>query len=186
MDQVQKESLPEEMNEIKKFCCDCKTTETPLWRAGPSGPKLLISQLLMYMYFLLLLQSLCNACGIRYRKKKSAIVGLNKRVEKKDEKSATTSLTNTNTTAATTAAPASSIAAAKNRCGGGGSKGGNLSEDLRVRLVALGKEVVMLQRQRSPMRKRQRRRRSVKRKFGEEEEQAAVLLMSLSCGFVFA
>ncbi|KAG5549039.1 hypothetical protein RHGRI_014419 [Rhododendron griersonianum] len=131
------------MNEIKKFCCDCKTTETPLWRAGPSGPK-----------------SLCNACGIRYRKKR-----------------------NTNAAAA-----ASSIAAAKNRCGGGGSKGGNLSEDLRVRLVALGKEVVMLQRQRSPMRKRQRRRRrrSVKRKLGEEEEQAAVLLMSLSCGFVFA
>ncbi|KAG5549038.1 hypothetical protein RHGRI_014419 [Rhododendron griersonianum] len=140
------------MNEIKKFCCDCKTTETPLWRAGPSGPK-----------------SLCNACGIRYRKKRSAVVGLNKRVEKEEEKSATTS-------------------PAKNRCGGGGSKGGNLSEDLRVRLVALGKEVVMLQRQRSPMRKRQRRRRrrSVKRKLGEEEEQAAVLLMSLSCGFVFA
>ncbi|KAG5549037.1 hypothetical protein RHGRI_014419 [Rhododendron griersonianum] len=120
------------MNEIKKFCCDCKTTETPLWRAGPSGPK-----------------SLCNACGIRYRKKRSAVVGLNKRVEKE---------------------------AAKNRCGGGGSKGGNLSEDLRVRLVALGKEV----------RQRRRRRRSVKRKLGEEEEQAAVLLMSLSCGFVFA
>ncbi|KAG5549041.1 hypothetical protein RHGRI_014419 [Rhododendron griersonianum] len=154
------------MNEIKKFCCDCKTTETPLWRAGPSGPK-----------------SLCNACGIRYRKKRSAVVGLNKRVEKEEEKSATTSLANTNAAAA-----ASSIAAAKNRCGGGGSKGGNLSEDLRVRLVALGKEVVMLQRQRSPMRKRQRRRRrrSVKRKLGEEEEQAAVLLMSLSCGFVFA
>ncbi|KAG5549036.1 hypothetical protein RHGRI_014419 [Rhododendron griersonianum] len=124
------------MNEIKKFCCDCKTTETPLWRAGPSGPK-----------------SLCNACGIRYRKKRSAVVGLNKRVEKEEEKSA------------------------KNRCGGGGSKGGNLSEDLRVRLVALGKEV---------KRQRRRRRRSVKRKLGEEEEQAAVLLMSLSCGFVFA
>ncbi|KAI8555594.1 hypothetical protein RHMOL_Rhmol05G0184900 [Rhododendron molle] len=172
MDQVQKESLPEEMNEIKKFCCDCKTTKTPLWRAGPSGPK-----------------SLCNACGIRHRKKRSAVVGLNKRFEKKEEKSATTSPTNTNATAA-----ASSIAAAKNRCGGGGGgggKGGNLSEDLRVKLVALGKEVVMLQRQRSPMRKRQRRRRrrrrrSVKRKLGEEEEQAAVLLMSLSCGFVFA
>ncbi|KAF7143473.1 hypothetical protein RHSIM_Rhsim05G0134000 [Rhododendron simsii] len=36
------ESLPEEMNEIKKFCCDCKTTKTPLWRAGPSGPKVLL------------------------------------------------------------------------------------------------------------------------------------------------
>ena len=59
-------------------------------------------------------------------------------------------------------------------------KGGNLGEDLRVRLMALGKEVVMLQRQRSPM-KRQR----TSKKLGEEE-QAAVLLMALSCGSVFA
>ncbi|CAD5180611.1 GATA transcription factor 16-like [Musa acuminata AAA Group] len=34
-----------------KSCAVCRTTRTPLWRAGPSGPK-----------------SLCNACGIRYRK----------------------------------------------------------------------------------------------------------------------
>ncbi|THU61575.1 hypothetical protein C4D60_Mb07t24770 [Musa balbisiana] len=34
-----------------KSCRDCQTTKTPLWRAGPTGPK-----------------SLCNACGIRYRK----------------------------------------------------------------------------------------------------------------------
>ncbi|XP_073148007.1 GATA transcription factor 16 [Henckelia pumila] len=39
--------------EIKKCCSDCKTTKTPLWRSGPSGPK-----------------SLCNACGIRHRKKR--------------------------------------------------------------------------------------------------------------------
>ncbi|KAL3814647.1 hypothetical protein ACJIZ3_015915 [Penstemon smallii] len=38
--------------ENKKCCSYCKTTKTPLWRSGPSGPK-----------------SLCNACGIRYRKK---------------------------------------------------------------------------------------------------------------------
>ncbi|KAK9091694.1 hypothetical protein Sjap_024871 [Stephania japonica] len=36
-----------------KFCVDCKTTQTPLWRNGPSGGK-----------------SLCNACGIRYRKQR--------------------------------------------------------------------------------------------------------------------
>ncbi|XP_057792239.1 GATA transcription factor 16-like [Salvia miltiorrhiza] len=41
--------------EIKKCCSDCRTTKTPLWRSGPSGPK-----------------SLCNACGIRYRKKRPA------------------------------------------------------------------------------------------------------------------
>jgi hypothetical protein len=34
-----------------KACTDCHTTKTPLWRGGPSGPK-----------------SLCNACGIRYKK----------------------------------------------------------------------------------------------------------------------
>ena len=102
---------------------------------------------------LFLLQSLCNACGIRYRKKRSD-------KEKKKEKPATNT---------------------SNSGGGGRGKVSSLSEYLRVRLVALGKEVVMLQRrQRSPM-KRQR----TSRKLGEEE-QAAVLLMALSCGSVFA
>ncbi|KAJ0985864.1 hypothetical protein J5N97_004220 [Dioscorea zingiberensis] len=32
-------------------CANCDTTSTPLWRNGPKGPK-----------------SLCNACGIRYKK----------------------------------------------------------------------------------------------------------------------
>ncbi|KAM0948491.1 putative transcription factor C2C2-GATA family [Dioscorea sansibarensis] len=36
-----------------KSCAICTTTKTPLWRGGPSGPK-----------------TLCNACGIKYRKKK--------------------------------------------------------------------------------------------------------------------
>ena len=110
---------------------------------------------------LFLLQSLCNACGIRYRKKRSD-------KEKKKEKTATNT---------------SNSGGGGGGGGGGGESGkvGSLSEDLRVRLVALGKEVVMLQRmQRSPM-KRQR----TSRKLGEEE-QAAVLLMALSCGSVFA
>ncbi|KAK1294686.1 GATA transcription factor 15 [Acorus calamus] len=46
--------------EAKKSCSDCSTTKTPLWRGGPSGPK-----------------SLCNACGIRYRKKRREQLGLN-------------------------------------------------------------------------------------------------------------
>ncbi|XP_078175204.1 GATA transcription factor 1-like [Carex rostrata] len=33
-------------------CANCRTSKTPLWRSGPSGPK-----------------SLCNACGIRFRKR---------------------------------------------------------------------------------------------------------------------
>ncbi|GFZ13931.1 GATA transcription factor 16 [Actinidia rufa] len=44
-----------------KTCADCGTTKTPLWRGGPAGPK-----------------SLCNACGIRSRKKRRALLGLNK------------------------------------------------------------------------------------------------------------
>ncbi|KAL8191988.1 hypothetical protein R6Q57_028109 [Mikania cordata] len=38
-----------------KCCTDCQTTRTPLWRGGPAGPK-----------------SLCNACGIKYNKKRRA------------------------------------------------------------------------------------------------------------------
>ncbi|CAL5089628.1 unnamed protein product [Urochloa decumbens] len=35
-----------------KICTHCHTTITSLWRSGPFGPK-----------------SLCNACGLRYRRK---------------------------------------------------------------------------------------------------------------------
>ncbi|TYJ47997.1 hypothetical protein E1A91_A01G030900v1 [Gossypium mustelinum] len=38
--------------QIKKTCANCGTSKTPLWRGGPAGPK-----------------SLCNACGIKSRKK---------------------------------------------------------------------------------------------------------------------
>ncbi|KAF6136295.1 hypothetical protein GIB67_042780 [Kingdonia uniflora] len=36
---------------LTRRCANCDTTSTPLWRNGPRGPK-----------------SLCNACGIRYKK----------------------------------------------------------------------------------------------------------------------
>ncbi|KAK6803718.1 hypothetical protein RDI58_001502 [Solanum bulbocastanum] len=49
-----------------KNCVDCGATKTPLWRSGPAGPK-----------------SLCNACGIRSRKKKRDLLGLNKDDKKK-------------------------------------------------------------------------------------------------------
>ncbi|XP_071701758.1 GATA transcription factor 19-like [Rutidosis leptorrhynchoides] len=38
---------------LARRCANCDTTSTPLWRNGPRGPK-----------------SLCNACGIRYKKEK--------------------------------------------------------------------------------------------------------------------
>ncbi|CAD6334573.1 unnamed protein product [Miscanthus lutarioriparius] len=40
-------------------CVECHTTATPMWRGGPTGPR-----------------SLCNACGIRYRKKRRQELGL--------------------------------------------------------------------------------------------------------------
>ncbi|CAM8995039.1 unnamed protein product [Rhodiola kirilowii] len=54
---------------IKKICSDCGTNKTPLWRGGPAGPK-----------------SLCNACGIRSRKRRRALLGLNKPEEEKRNK----------------------------------------------------------------------------------------------------
>ncbi|EMS47219.1 GATA transcription factor 23 [Triticum urartu] len=43
-----------------RMCCvECRTTTTPMWRSGPTGPR-----------------TLCNACGIRYRKKRRQELGL--------------------------------------------------------------------------------------------------------------
>jgi hypothetical protein len=42
---------------VIRVCSDCNTTKTPLWRSGPCGPK-----------------SLCNACGIRQRKARRAMM----------------------------------------------------------------------------------------------------------------
>ncbi|XP_010931703.1 GATA transcription factor 15 [Elaeis guineensis] len=63
-----------------KSCADCRTTKTPLWRGGPSGPK-----------------SLCNACGIRYRKNRRALLELKEgerreRKQMREEKSSTKEL----------------------------------------------------------------------------------------------
>ncbi|PON88194.1 GATA transcription factor [Trema orientale] len=84
----------------KKTCADCGTTKTPLWRGGPAGPK-----------------SLCNACGIRSRKKRRAILGLNK--GSSDDRKAKRSGNN------------------------GGSSNSKLGDGLKQRLLALGREVLM-------------------------------------------
>ncbi|XP_058077214.1 GATA transcription factor 15 [Magnolia sinica] len=63
------ESAGEVSDELKKSCADCRTTKTPLWRGGPAGPK-----------------SLCNACGIKYRKRRRGLLGLKKREEKDNKK----------------------------------------------------------------------------------------------------
>ncbi|CAI0467127.1 unnamed protein product [Linum tenue] len=131
----------------KKTCADCGTSKTPLWRGGPAGPK-----------------SLCNACGIRSRKKRRDILGLNK--SSSNEKKS---------------------AAKKTLAHGGGAAGGHhdrnsssklVGNGLKSRFVALGREVIMKQQQRSKVEKQ-------RRKLGEVE-QAAVLLMALSYGSVYA
>ncbi|KAL3515985.1 hypothetical protein ACH5RR_022887 [Cinchona calisaya] len=146
--------------ENEKCCVDCKTTKTPLWRSGPAGPK-----------------SLCNACGIRYRKKRAAkeisTMGLNKEGEKKIKKEENSVEKKKK----------------KKRANFRGGKCGNsklTSVEWRQRLMAFGQGVVLFQRQRSPiLRKRQQQRIFQNRKLGEVE-QAAILLMALSCGSVFA
>lgn len=85
---------------------------------------------------------MCNACGIRYRKRRGCCSKGQER-ERKREKAEATS-----------------------------SDNDDLSECLKMKLVALGEEFLL-----------QKKQRMIK--LGEEE-QAAVCLMALSCGFVFA
>ncbi|KAI4301726.1 hypothetical protein L6164_034975 [Bauhinia variegata] len=149
MDFKDKESSPGELSENKKCCTDCKTTKTPLWRVGPAGPK-----------------SLCNACGIRYRKQRTSAVGLKKGQERKREKGRNRCASGSPSRRSTSAGSGKTV-----------SIGGS---DLRTKLMALGDEV-LLQRPSSVVMKKHKRRGNL-----GEEEQAAFCLMALSCGFVFA
>ncbi|KAL4341399.1 hypothetical protein GQ457_08G009480 [Hibiscus cannabinus] len=158
MDMRSKKPWGEETtSENKKFCTDCKTTKTPLWRGGPAGPK-----------------SLCNACGIRYRKRRRTMLGMNKGLEKKKKERSDSS-------------HGSSIADTNDD--GDEKLNGNcngLSKSVKVRLYALGSEVLLQSCSSSlsgVVKKKQRCQR--RRKLGEEE-QAAISLMALSCGTVFA
>ncbi|KAK6129439.1 hypothetical protein DH2020_036815 [Rehmannia glutinosa] len=60
-----------------KSCSDCHTTRTPLWRGGPHGPK-----------------SLCNACGIKYNKKRRQLLGLDTGKSNKKKKRTSVSRSN--------------------------------------------------------------------------------------------
>lgn len=176
MDLKEKSCLSEDGIENRKCCSDCKTTRTPLWRGGPAGPK-----------------SLCNACGIRYRKKRRAMMCSGNVPDKKKNRS--------NNSAASTAATTNPYSTMINKRTPTGSANTltspqpGLTRVLKVKLKALG-DNFMLQTSndsRSPSlspspvppvvvkKQRCQRRRKLK-----EEEQAAFLLMALSCGSVFA
>ncbi|CAH8324257.1 unnamed protein product [Eruca vesicaria subsp. sativa] len=138
--------------ETKRTCVDCGTFKTPLWRGGPAGPK-----------------SLCNACGIKSRKKRQAALGI-KPVEKKKNISSNNELSldhhpkkkinkDGDHSSKTTTSSSSS------------SKGVSGFLDLGFKVPVMKRSSV--------------EKKRLWRKLGEEER-AAVLLMALSCGSVYA
>uniref|UniRef100_A0ACD5WK00 Uncharacterized protein n=1 Tax=Avena sativa TaxID=4498 RepID=A0ACD5WK00_AVESA len=142
-----------------KACADCNTTKTPLWRGGPTGPK-----------------SLCNACGIRYRKRRRVAMGLDPEVKRKPKRDAVV------------AAEAEAAAAAqeedKDEEGAGddstskaaAAKTGK-TQTVELHMVGFAKDAVLKQR---------RRMRRRKPSCLGEEERAAILLMALSSGVIYA
>ncbi|KAL0719338.1 hypothetical protein Bca4012_068662 [Brassica carinata] len=141
--------------ETKRTCVDCGTFKTPLWRGGPAGPK-----------------SLCNACGIKSRKKRQAALGI--KPEKKIRKSNSSD------------SDLSSLdhhrddknKIKKDDDHKNGTSSSSSSSKRVSKFLDLGLEVPVMKRS-SVERKR------LWKKLGEEER-AAVLLMALSCGSVYA
>ncbi|KAK4374481.1 hypothetical protein RND71_005158 [Anisodus tanguticus] len=140
----------------QKTCVDCGTTKTPLWRGGPAGPK-----------------SLCNACGIRSRKKRRELLGLNKE-DKKPKKSSNKSIDHHHHNHSSTSSTSSSEESTTSNAAV--MKKSEKCIPFKKRLLHFGKEVAM---------QRPRSNSTHRRKLGEEE-QAAFLLMALSCGSVYA
>ncbi|KAJ4750053.1 GATA transcription factor 15 [Rhynchospora pubera] len=97
----------------ERSCSICNTTKTPLWRGGPSGPK-----------------SLCNACGIKYRKKRREALGLESGGVKKENKKRDEE---------------SGVVERKNKSSKGVS--------LKLKMVGLGGEVVINKKKRKVMMK---------------------------------
>ncbi|KAF7850357.1 hypothetical protein BT93_L5574 [Corymbia citriodora subsp. variegata] len=135
------------VTETKKTCADCGTTKTPLWRGGPAGPK-----------------SLCNACGIRSRKKRRDLLGVSKKpTEDKKRKKINNHSPSSNDSSDT-----------------------RFGDSLKQRLLALRREVMMQKRSASSSSSSSTSSLERQRKKLGEEEQAAVLLMALSYGSVYA
>ncbi|KAK3418042.1 GATA transcription factor 16 [Eucalyptus grandis] len=136
------------VTETKKTCADCGTTKTPLWRGGPAGPK-----------------SLCNACGIRSRKKRRDLLGVSKKpTEDKKRKKINSHSPSNNST------------------------GNRFGDSLKQKLLAFLRKEVMMQKKSAVPSSSSSSTSSLERqrkKLGEEE-QAAVLLMALSYGSVYA
>ncbi|KAF8046919.1 hypothetical protein N665_3338s0004 [Sinapis alba] len=144
--------------DTKKTCVDCGTNKTPLWRGGPAGPK-----------------SLCNACGIKSRKKRQAALGIRQDDNKIKNKSNNT-LSIDNQTVKNGKGEAGNV---KNRmktidADNCSSRVNKKSLERASRFLDLGFKVPAMKR--SVVEKKR-----LWMKLGEEER-AAVLLMTLSCG----
>lgn len=135
-------------NNAPRVCVDCKTTKTPLWRSGPQGPK-----------------SLCNACGIRYRKARRALSAFGN----SDHIAAAAACNSTS--------PKRKLA--DNREERAEKFNLHFKKRSRLAIPSLKKFAP------SPIHLETSSSHSaIQRVFAQDEEEAAVLLMALSCGFV--
>ncbi|GAB2262703.1 hypothetical protein Droror1_Dr00003700 [Drosera rotundifolia] len=169
-----------------KSCVDCLTTNTPLWRGGPAGPK-----------------SLCNACGIKYHKKRRALLGLQKgRQEKppnKKSKNANNRYNNGTKDNSDSSGSDSSGSYCNNDdnkksssgsyCNNNGTEHeevGKGSSSLKMstssKVFALGEGMLLKKLNGSSW---MRKKKLLLRGDLREEEQAAILLMALSCGSLY-
>ncbi|PRQ42352.1 putative transcription factor C2C2-GATA family [Rosa chinensis] len=173
-----KGSVAEESAE--RSCVDCKVTRTPLWRSGPAGPK-----------------TLCNACGIRLRKRLASLnpedkANKGKRKKSRTERTRPTASVSTNGSTTNTAAGKSTSTTAKSAspppppppAAYGNARGSRGTYLLRaVRIVANKQRVVRKLRWCFQRRRRTNFRRTGFYFFDKNVEQAAVAaLLALSCG----
>ncbi|KAG7582242.1 Zinc finger GATA-type [Arabidopsis suecica] len=154
--------------DTKRTCVDCGTIRTPLWRGGPAGPK-----------------SLCNACGIKSRKKRQAALGMRSEEKKKNRKSSSGNDLNLDHRNAKNNKINKDDDAKNDKINKDddpktcNSKSSSSSSNKGVsKFLDLGFKVPVMKR--SAVEKK-----SLWRKLGEEER-AAVLLMALSCSSVYA
>ncbi|KAL1223705.1 GATA transcription factor 17 [Cardamine amara subsp. amara] len=141
--------------DTKRTCVDCGTIRTPLWRGGPAGPK-----------------SLCNACGIKSRKKRQAALGMRPAEKKKNRKSnSSNDLKLDLRIAKNKMSKEDDHKTCNSKSSSSCSKGVSKFLDLGFKVPVMKRSAV--------------EKKRLWRKLGEEER-AAVLLMALSCGSVYA
>ncbi|KAF3515232.1 hypothetical protein Bca4012_004316 [Brassica carinata] len=145
--------------ETKRTCVDCGTLRTPLWRGGPAGPK-----------------SLCNACGIKSRKKRKAALGIKPEEKKRNRKSNSSSDSDLSfddhrDAKKKTNKGGDDSSSSKRASNSSSSEGVSKYLDLGFKVPVMKRSAV--------------EKKRLWKKLGEEER-AAVLLMALSCGSVFS